>query len=1496
MRVPYLLFPVIFCLLSFNPLVAQNGARSTAEILAEAMAKTRNPVAGDATGKDAVVSGRTEGAVVTSAVGKAAVAQVRAEAAAEIRAIGQARTARVRAKASALGLETRIKKPGGGLIEIYDFEGDEPIYLETKNDNAAISTGAAPLHDLPYELDGSGLTVGLWDVGSARTSHQEFAGGRVVSMDGASSNFHTTNMAGTIAAAGLDPRARGMAFNTRIDSYDWQDDNAEMIERAAYGPDQFDTRIYISNHSYGVLAGWSGNRWLGDGSDQNGADHNFGQYSKFAQAQDAIIYNSPYFLSVWSSGNDGRDNPRPGNSVTGIGDSAVTYDPAIHPLGDGVYRNGFDTIVAQAIGKNVLTIGAVEDAVTAGVRDPAKAILGGFSSAGPTDDGRIKPDLVGNGVDVYTTTDLSDTSYGSSTGTSMAAPTVTGSAALVIDQYKRLFNSAMRASTLKGLLIHSATDLGNPGPDYKYGWGLTDVKKAVDLVIDHHANPEQTRIHEDVLTTEVGSQVHTFDWSNSTAIRATICWSDPPGPDTSEHDSRTPRLVNDLNLKLVAPDGSEYFPFVMPFVGAWSTASMSENASTGVNDRDNVEQILLANPGQNGQWQLVVDHVGALTDGAQAYSLLLSQELVDSSVLALRSVAPASRSRDTTEPVEIYGTGFVADSAVKLTRSGEPDILATSVEVTSLGLLRCHFDLSGAALGDWDLVVTNPDAQSATLIDVFEVTLSLNTALDTSGFDWSTSSDRPWFTQVSEAHDGVDAAQSGGVAENRSSTLSTTLTESGELTFYWKVSSESGSDFLRIFRNGVELTGDLAAISGEVDWVQKTVPIPNGTTTVEWQYTRDTSGTTAGADAAWLDEVVFTPIPLPEIVVEQSVGTALLSGASTVDFGAHLVGESSPATTITIRNAGTTDLTGLALVKNGSHSADFALGSLGATTLGIGESTTFTVTFSPDAEGARSAVLQILSNDPIQGIFEIVLAGAGLTPRELVVSPTVNVPYGPPGGPFTPDSVQYTLSNPGGTPIDWSATPNANWFDISPVSGTLDALGETIVTITFNANAGNFGLGEHQATISFNHLGSDEPATARIVSLLVVDLATALDAGGIVWSTGGDANWFAQNDVTHDGVDAAQSGSIIRNRSSSLSATLEGPGTLTFKWKVSSDAFGDYLAFYLDGTLQTGDLRRIAGNKDWTLKTVAIPAGSHTVEWRYSKDTYVDGGADAAWVDEVRFTVPAPEIVVEQPLLTALVNGVATVDFTQYEAGDSPPVASFTVRNLGDSDLTDLALSKSGTDAADFTLGALGSTTLAPGESTSFTVTFYSGLSGTRSALLQIVSNDEDENPFDIALSGRNLSVSPYQDWASENNLVGSDSETLADPDFDTLANIQEFAFGTDPLISNAGRLAFVIDGELTTAGSPLLMNLAQPGQSNDFRIVFPRRKDHAAIGLHYSVLFSADLVRWTTSSASPTVLTDPGSSHNYEVVSLAFPSLVPVANDGEPKPARFTRITVSTD
>jgi len=486
----------------------------------------------------------------------------------------------VRDKARALGIPEMVKKADGGVMEIFDFDGDEPVYRTTFNHNAAISSGANLLRGGGFgNLTGGGLTVGVWDGGSVRPMHQEFAEGQVV-LRNAYRPFddHATHVAATVAALGFQPDALGMAPRASIDSYYWHNDHGEMTLAGAALASGETGRIPVSNHSYGI------------GFMPRSAGH----YERLARGNDAVAYGLPYFLQFWAAGN-------------------AQQRGAVAPL-------GYYTITHYQLAKNIVTVGAVNDAVDAsGQRDVSLATMSTFSSWGPVNDGRIKPDLVANGVGLYSAIDFSDQSYATYSGTSMASPSAAGTAALLVELYQREFGGQLPlASLLKAVLIHTADDSGRPGPDYQFGWGLINGPRAGELIKEHKTSP---RFFAGTVMTEERQWTHTFQRVGTGPVRATLVWTDPPG-EVRLPTSREPNLVHNLDLKIVGPDGTEHLPFVMPFVGNWSPSSLTLPATRGKNNTDNVEQVDLPAAAE-GTYVLVVTADGPMT-AAQDFSVVLT--------------------------------------------------------------------------------------------------------------------------------------------------------------------------------------------------------------------------------------------------------------------------------------------------------------------------------------------------------------------------------------------------------------------------------------------------------------------------------------------------------------------------------------------------------------------------------------------------------------------------------------------------------------------------------------------------------------------------------------------------------------------------------------------------------------------------------------------------------------------------------------------------------
>lgn len=497
-----------------------------------------------------------------------------------------------------------------------------PIYLASENNIAANTTGTSQLWNgglSGLNLSGSSDFVkgkmAIWDAGRVLSTHVEL-NGRILQKDNpVRYEDHATHVAGTLIAAGVNPVARGMAYGLQqLIAYDY--DGLHFTEISNEAPN-----LLLSNHSYGIPAGWSYNndqsRWEFLGRYNENEDYKFGYYDFNAQLLDSIAYNAPYYLMVKSSGNSRNENgPAVGQPYWRYNSTGSMTSAGNRP--SGISNNdGYDGISTYGTSKNILTVGAVRG-IENGYYKPADVAMSSFSSWGPTDDGRIKPDLVADGVNLLSCVASGETDYASLSGTSMSAPNTTGSLLLLQEYYARLHNgSFMRAATLKGLAIHTAGEAGDaPGPDYKYGWGLLNVAKAAAVIDDQ--NNGSHRIYENVLQNSAMDSI-TFIASGKGPLVATLSWTDPKGPVASSNTLNNPelKLVNDLDLRIKHTD-TLYKPWILdPAVPFYP-------ATYGDNFRDNVEKVEIEKPVPGKSYTIVVSHKNSLQRGSQAYSLIVS--------------------------------------------------------------------------------------------------------------------------------------------------------------------------------------------------------------------------------------------------------------------------------------------------------------------------------------------------------------------------------------------------------------------------------------------------------------------------------------------------------------------------------------------------------------------------------------------------------------------------------------------------------------------------------------------------------------------------------------------------------------------------------------------------------------------------------------------------------------------------------------------------------
>ncbi len=526
---------------------------------------------------------------------------------------------------------------GKTLREFSHYEGNRPVYRTTNNVNAAISAGIKEPEIADLDLTGDGVLVGVWDGGSGLVTHQDY-GGRVTIKDGSANHWHATHVIGTVTGSGLTASsARGMAPESTVWSYDWDSDVNELYDTASES--SVGAGIRISNHSYSYQRGWAsfgagaiepgspaGWYWLSD--IDNRKDPYYGKYSSVSRNYDIIAYNKKYILSCMSAGNSQRNSPSSGSTFYYFDDrgniKSAVYDPNIHPY-SYEQTGGYETIASLGMAKNIMTVGAVADAVTNGERDLSKASMSSFSSFGPSDDGRVKPDIVANGVSLYSTAVDSATAHTTLSGTSMASPSVAGTAALLQEYYFSQNNEYMWSSSLKGLLIHGADDLGRAGPDYVFGWGLLNLSTSIKNLQSYETSDSSLPPLQSSLANGASYSKNIVP-TGGIPIKVTLCWSDVPGDASSgaiidgsfAEGDRTPALVNDLDILLRGNSGTVYYPYKL------DPASPLDVATTGsTNDVDNVEQVYLPSPSESF-YTLEITHKGTLTSGPQEFSLIVS--------------------------------------------------------------------------------------------------------------------------------------------------------------------------------------------------------------------------------------------------------------------------------------------------------------------------------------------------------------------------------------------------------------------------------------------------------------------------------------------------------------------------------------------------------------------------------------------------------------------------------------------------------------------------------------------------------------------------------------------------------------------------------------------------------------------------------------------------------------------------------------------------------
>jgi hypothetical protein len=397
-------------------------------------------------------------------------------------------------------------------------------------------------------LSGRNVAVGIGD-NAEITTHADFTG-RVINRVYNLPSLHGIHTSGTVAGAGnVDPRYHGMAPKATIVSQ-WFSD---VITN---------TPVYVTD--YNMIATNNSYTAADDGCIGNGI------YDDLSNYADVQMKNYPTVLHVFSAGNDG------------------TYTCAPYPAAYGTIKTGWQCA------KNVLTVGAMNQ---------ANNTIANFSSRGPVLDGRLKPEIVASGVNVISTNTLNR--YVNNSGTSMSGPVVAGAVTILNERYRQLNGgSTAKAALIKALLCNNAEDYGNPGPDYTFGFGMLNARRAVEAMEGNRYFISTTTPSTQTISVPAGVR----------RLKVMLYWADPAAAPNAANT-----LVNDLDLTVTDGLSNTYLPLIL------NPGNVTANAVPGVDHVNNIEQVVIDNPAA-GNYNLNVSAF-AVPQGPQEYVLTYMMEM-----------------------------------------------------------------------------------------------------------------------------------------------------------------------------------------------------------------------------------------------------------------------------------------------------------------------------------------------------------------------------------------------------------------------------------------------------------------------------------------------------------------------------------------------------------------------------------------------------------------------------------------------------------------------------------------------------------------------------------------------------------------------------------------------------------------------------------------------------------------------------------------------------
>ncbi len=558
-----------------------------------------------------------------------------------------------------------------------------PPMDELNAENRAL-TGVDIVNSAPYGLDGTGVNVLIYD-GGKMANHNDFGSRLTIGMsDTASTSDHATHVGGTVGGDGTaNANNRGMAPGVNLISYGFEQEGGLMQGFLYTDPGDIEDDYTEAINLYGAHIS---NNSIGTNTAPNGYPCDWtGNYGVTGALIDAIARGSlgNPFRIVWANGNERQTSRCLGDDNGNHGEYFSTAPPA------GA--------------KNHITVGSV---------DSDTDLSSDFSSWGPVDDGRIKPDIsapgcqVGGDGGVTSTGSSSPTSYTVKCGTSMASPTVCGISALILEQYRLSFpdRDDLRNSTLKAILANTAVDRGNAGPDYQYGYGSVRADAAVDAVIA-----------ENVIEAEVGQGgVYRFVviiGAGDDDLKVTLAWDDAPGTPNVD-----PVLVNDLDIRVIDAASNVHMPWTLD--PSNPSAPAVRTVRDGIN---NIEQVVIDNAAP-GAYTVEVSGFNVAVGATQSFGVCSNGFLVNCSSAGLIGMGASRVQCDGTQNVQVIDcdlntSDLVVDTVdVMISSDSDAGFMLTLTETApESAAFTGSFTFSSS--GGADLGVSEGDTITARYID-----------------------------------------------------------------------------------------------------------------------------------------------------------------------------------------------------------------------------------------------------------------------------------------------------------------------------------------------------------------------------------------------------------------------------------------------------------------------------------------------------------------------------------------------------------------------------------------------------------------------------------------------------------------------------------------------------------------------------------------------------------------------------------------------------------